>query len=99
MERRRAERWLTDDKNKAYFSVEGGEGKTALRDVSSGGVRGNFSVPLEVGSKLEGKLEFHYETINKVIPFHVVGEVLRVSQSDNQWDTAIKLSQLSLLKN
>jgi hypothetical protein len=94
MDQRRGPRWTPEGKNVAFFSCDGFGDKICLGDVSSSGMRGFFPRPVQVGTQLNGRIEFCYDIIEKLIPFNISGEVVRVNEINGQWDTAIKITKL-----
>ncbi len=90
-EKRKFNRWHIKDDKTTVVACEGNQQEVALIDVSAGGMKVNFPIPVNTGSIIYGKLD----VLSEIRPFFVKGKVVRVEPKDSQFETAIEFEHVS----
>ena len=90
-DKRRYNRWLLEQEEKAVVSCAGVKEEVKVLDVSAGGMRVSLSKPMAAGSTVYGQF--------RILPnyglFYVRGKVIRTKELGGAWETAVVFERVS----
>jgi hypothetical protein len=83
-----------DARNEVW--CEGIRTEVDLIDISAGGVRLKFFYPVSPGMIIKGRLEILHDIMDMIIPYFVVGEVIRVAKMEGGWETGVRFKDVRI---
>lgn len=93
-EKRKFNRWHVGPDKKARLIFSGLKQEVKVLDVSAGGMKVILNKALDLGTLIEGE----FRIIHSLGPFFIRGKVVRVTQKDASFETAIHFDSVRTLE-
>lgn len=89
-EKRSSKRWQQESENFGSIVCAGLREEVKVLDISIGGMKISFPKQVDIGTDLYGMVKIRPDKP----PFYVSGKVVRVTQSEGFWETAIEFERV-----